>query len=44
MNKTVLGKSYEEDRQVRLGELSLDKVFRKGHADKVTFKPGYTDE
>lgn len=29
---------------MKLGWLSLDRVFRKSHADKVTFEPGSKDE
>lgn len=29
---------------MKLGWLSLDRVLRKSHADKVTFEPGSKDE
>lgn len=44
MNKRLSGKSYKGGTQVKLGWLSLDGVFRKSHADKVTFEPGSKDE
>lgn len=33
----------ETDTWVRLGSVSLGRVFRKSHADKVTFRPGPKD-
>lgn len=44
MNKRLSGKSYNGGTQVKLGWLSLDRVVRKSHADKVTFEPGSKDE